>query len=162
MELSGEVLSGMFFHGMPGPQFISHRAFRLLQQELPNTAVFWINATDPASCAGLDLPELKGSLPKRLTGNYLVYRGSEIVLIAERNGEKLTFRAPPDDPEMQEYLSLFRHLLTREFQPKRRIRVKSINDLDAATSPYVDPFRTSFEVVRDAKAILLYRTYATP
>ena len=30
MELSGEVQAGRFFHGMPGPQFIAHRAFRLL------------------------------------------------------------------------------------------------------------------------------------
>ncbi len=35
MELSGEVMAGIFFHGIPGPQFISHRAFRRLQRKLP-------------------------------------------------------------------------------------------------------------------------------
>ena len=29
MELSGEILAGHFFEGVPGPQFASHRAFRL-------------------------------------------------------------------------------------------------------------------------------------
>ena len=34
MELSGEVMSGVFFHGIPGPQFISHRAFRTFAAEI--------------------------------------------------------------------------------------------------------------------------------
>ncbi len=32
MELSGEVLAGYFFEGIPGPQFISPQAFRRLQR----------------------------------------------------------------------------------------------------------------------------------
>ncbi len=35
MELSGEILSGYFFEGIPGAQFISHEAFRFLQEPLP-------------------------------------------------------------------------------------------------------------------------------
>ncbi len=34
MELSGEVLTGYFFEGVPGPQFISHEAFRMLQNKI--------------------------------------------------------------------------------------------------------------------------------
>jgi ATP-dependent Lhr-like helicase len=38
MELSGEVLTGWFFRGVPGPQFISHQAFRMLQRKFPEGA----------------------------------------------------------------------------------------------------------------------------
>jgi ATP-dependent Lhr-like helicase len=55
MELSGEVLTGYFFHGVPGPQFISHEAFRMLQRKLPQDVIFWVPATDPASLCGLKL-----------------------------------------------------------------------------------------------------------
>lgn len=40
MELSGEILVGHFFSGIPGPQFMSHRAFRQLSRGLPEDAVF--------------------------------------------------------------------------------------------------------------------------
>jgi ATP-dependent Lhr-like helicase len=53
MELSGEVLSGHFFQGISGPQFISHEAFRMLRDPLPQDAVFWVNAADSASSAVL-------------------------------------------------------------------------------------------------------------
>jgi ATP-dependent Lhr-like helicase len=55
MELSGEVLSGYFFEGITGLQFVSHEAFRMLQEALPQDAVFWINAADPASLCGLGM-----------------------------------------------------------------------------------------------------------
>ncbi len=66
MELSGEVLSGYFFAGTSGPQFISHEAFRMLQEPLPAEAVFWINAADPASLCGLGLEALAG-LPRPIS-----------------------------------------------------------------------------------------------
>jgi ATP-dependent Lhr-like helicase len=50
MELSGEVMTGYFFEGIPGPQFISHEAFRMLGKKLPEDAVYWMSA-GPV-CAG--------------------------------------------------------------------------------------------------------------
>ena len=157
MELSGEVLAGSFFIGIPGPQFISHKAFRVLQRAIPEDRVFWINATDPASLCGMPLDALKGTLPRRLSGNHLVYRGMKTVLISERNGKTLTFNVPPDDPGITEYTIVLRHLLTRSFQPLRRITIEKINETDAAKSPYLDGFRTSFDVMVDYKQVILYR-----
>ena len=84
MELSGEVLSGYFFEGPAGPQFISQEAFRMLQEPLPQDTVFWINATDPASLCGVALPS---ALPPRVPSTYLVYQGSRLVLVARSDGE---------------------------------------------------------------------------
>jgi ATP-dependent Lhr-like helicase len=157
MELSGEVLAGCFFHGIPGPQFISHQAFRALQGGLSEDAVYFINATDPASLCGATLDALRGKLPRRMTSTHLVYHGRNLMMVSERNGKTLTFNAPPDHPRLQEYLCALRRLLTREFQPMRRITVETINEQDASRSPYVDALRASFEVAIDFKHVILYR-----
>ncbi len=159
MELSGEVLAGYFFHGIPGPQFISHQAFRRLQRRLPEDTVYWINATDPASLCGIQLEAIRGSLPKRIAGTHLVYRGTRLVATSRRNGRNLIFNVPPDDPHLPEYISPLRHLLTRQFQSVRRITIETINDEEAARSPYLDVLRTAFDVTIDYKSVTLYRRY---
>jgi ATP-dependent Lhr-like helicase len=159
MELSGEVLAGYFFHGIPGPQFISHQAFRRLQRKLPEDAVYWINATDPVSLCGIQLEAIKGSLPKRVNGTHLVYHGTRLVAISRRNGRNLTFNVPHDDPHLPEYISPLRHLLTRQFQPVPRISIETINDEEAVHSPYLDVLRTTFDVTIDHKNVILYRRY---
>ena len=157
MELSGEVLTGYFFKGIPGPQFISHRAFRLLQQGLPKEPIYWLNATDPASLCGVQLEGLSGPLFKRVDGTHLVYRGARLVLASRRKGRIIDFLVPPDDPQLSRYLEVFRHLLTREFRPVRRVIVETINDEPAVVSPYLDVLRRNFDVVVDIKQVSLYR-----
>jgi ATP-dependent Lhr-like helicase len=157
MELSGEILSGYFFAGIPGPQFISHRGFHILRHHLKESNVFWISAMDPSSLCGMPLDSIKGMLLRRLAGTHLVYRGHKVVLISQRNGKKLTFNVAADDPQIQEYLIVFRHLLTRRFRPLRQITVETINEEDASRSPFVDVLRVSFDVLVDYKPLVLYR-----
>lgn len=157
MELSGEILSGHFFSGIPGPQFLSHEAFRLLQKPLPRDAVFWLNAMDPVSPCGLSLETEMSRLPKRLAGNHLVYHGNQLVMISERQGRLLTFFIEPDHANIQQYLSPLRHLLFRSFQPRRSIAVDRINDIEAIKSPYLGALRTSFDILTDADTVTLYR-----
>lgn len=160
MELSGEVLTGYFFHGLPGPQFISHRAFRMLQGKLPEDSIFAISAADPASLCGVRMEALRGKLPRRLAGTHLVYHGSRLVLESRRGGKSLVFHVSADDDSLQAYLGLFQHLLTRRFQPVRRIVVEQINGDDAARSPYADAFRIGFDVDLDFRNLVLYRRHA--
>ena len=157
MELSGEVLSGYFFHGIPGPQFISHRAFRLLQRKLPEDVVYWVNAIDPTSLCGVQLDALRGNLPKRVDRTHLVYQGKRLVLVSKRSGKSLTFHVPPDDPDLQRYLCSLRHLLTRRFRPLHRITIETINEDHAVRSPYLDALRASFDVMIDYKSVILCR-----
>ncbi len=135
MELSGEILSGYFFKGVPGPQFISQEAFRMLQEPLPETAVFRINATDPASWCGLpvDLPE---RLPPRVPSTHLVYHGSRLVIVSKRFGRSIEIRAAADDERLRDYLALFKDVLVREFNPRSRIIVETVNGDAATSSPY--------------------------
>jgi ATP-dependent Lhr-like helicase len=157
MELSGEVMAGVFFHGIPGPQFISHEAFHSLQRKLPEDAVYWMNATDPASFCGIQLDSLRGKLPARVAGTHLVYRGTKLVAVSRRNGKDLMFHVPPDDPHLPEYLVSLRHLLTRQFQPVRRIAIETVNGEKAPQSPYIHALRTSFDVLTDYRYVNLYR-----
>lgn len=160
MELSGEVLTGYFFHGIPGPQFISHKAFHSIRRVLSEDIVYWISATDPSSLCGIPLKGLKGRLPRRVAGTHLVYRGSSLVLVSQQSGKRLTFHVLPDDPMMQDYLEFLRVIMARGFQPFRRIVIESINGKPAHTSPYADVFRASFDVSAGYKDITLYSRIA--
>jgi ATP-dependent Lhr-like helicase len=157
MELSGEVRTGIFFHGIPGPQFISHRAFRRLQRKLPEDVIYWINATDPASLCGIQLDSVRGMLPARVATTHLVYRGNRLIVVSKRNGKDLLFKVAPDDPSLSEYMVVLRHLLTRKFQPVKRVSIETINGEKATHSPYLPALRTFSDVAVDYKNVTLYR-----
>lgn len=157
MELSGEVLAGCFFNGIPGPQFISPRAFRIIQRNLPDNAIYAVNAMDPLSLCGIQLDSLKGTMPRRIPGTHCVYRGTHLVMISERNGSSVTFNVDPHDPDIYQILSPLRQMLARSFQPLHRITLETINGADAAGSGYRDCFHNSFEVEKDFRHLVLYR-----
>jgi ATP-dependent helicase Lhr and Lhr-like helicase len=158
MELSGELLSGNFFSGIPGLQFISHEAYRRLEKGLPDDLVYWINAADPASLCGTGLDGLKEELPSRLPSTHLVYRGATLVLISRRYGKELDFKVPPDDPRLTEYLSFFKVLLTREFNPLKRVTVEKINETAPAASPYARAMK-EFGFEESYEGLELWRRY---
>ncbi len=158
MELSGEVLSGAFFEGIGGLQFISPEALGRVQAALPEDAVFWMNATDPASACGLNLKALKSLLPARQAATFLVFHGARPVLIARKNSLELTIQAQPDSPHLPRYFALFKDLLNREFNPRRSIRVEKINAAPALDSPYA-PALKAMGFVKDHKGFELRRRY---
>ena len=136
MELSGELLSGSFFHGIPGLQFVSHEGFRMLARGLSEDAVFWLNAVDPASLCGVGLEGVKDELPPRIPWTHLVYHGTRLVVVSRRFGKELRIDVPPDDSHLPEYLAFFRVLVSREFNPRKRIIVERINGAPAGQSAY--------------------------
>ncbi len=156
MELSGEVVTGYFFHGIPGLQFMSPAALRLLPRSLPQDAVYWFNAADPASMCGVQLDAVRGTLPPRRPSTHLVFRGARLVMASQRHGKDVMFHVPPDDPDLARYLGPLHHLLTRPVAPFRSITVETVNDQPAANSPYLELLRMAFEVVPDYKTITLY------
>jgi ATP-dependent helicase Lhr and Lhr-like helicase len=158
MELSGEIVSGSFFTGIPGLQFMSQEAFRMLSGGLPGETVYWVNATDPVSLCGSGLEGLPYRLPARLPSTHLVHRGERLVLVSKRFGKDLELLVPPEEPQLPEYLAFFRTLLTREFNPLKRVFVERINGVPAATSPYAAVFREfGFQVAY--KGLELWRKY---
>ena len=159
MELSGEILSGQFFEGITGLQFISPAAFRELQEGLPEDAIFWMNAMDPASPSGLGLEELKQSVPARRPSNHLVYHGSQRVVTSQRSGGELEVAVPPDHPDLERYLGFLAVLLTRQFAPKRAITVETINGIPATDSPYAAVLERHFQASREPSGVKLRRRF---
>ncbi|MBJ6749646.1 DEAD/DEAH box helicase [Geomonas anaerohicana] len=141
MEMSGELISGNFFDGIPGLQFVSQEAYRLLERGLLQDEIFWVNAADPASLCGSGLEGLREALPSRIPSTHLVYHGSHLVLISRRYGKELEFRTGADDSRLESYLALFRTLVSRDFNPLKRITVERINGDPAKESEYAEALR---------------------
>ncbi len=159
MELSGEVLAGHFFDGLPGPQFASRSAFRQLKDGLPEDPIFWMSAVDPASPSGLGVEALRGRFPARRPSTHLVFHGSRLVVVSKRGGGELEIGVAPDHPHLAEYLGFLKNPLTRQFAPVRSIDVERINEQDAAGSPYRTALDELFSVTRERGGLRLRRRY---
>jgi len=137
MEFSGEVVTGRFFDGIHGLQFALPAALEELAAEPDSEdAVWWLNAADPASLCGADLPTLKGRLPSRLSSTHVVFHGAEVVVVSRRRARDLEIRVPPDAPRLAEYLSFVKVLTGRDARPMSAIHVERINAEPALSSPY--------------------------
>ncbi len=159
MELSGEVLAGQFFQGVRGLQLISQAAFRELRRGLPEDAVWWLAAGDPASLCGVEIEGLKASLPARQATTYLVYHGRRPVLVAKRRGRELDPRVGPDHPHLESYLGVLKMLLTRDVQPLPSIDVETIAGEPAVASPYRAKLAEIFHVTAEPRALKLWKRY---
>ena len=159
MELSGEIVGGHFFEGISGLQFASHAAVRVLREGLPEDAIFWMNAADPASPAGLGLEGLQGSTPARRASNHLVFHGSRRVISSSGNGGRLEIAVAPDHPDLERYLGFMKNLLSRHQEPLRVVDLSEINGAPAADSEYAPIFRRLFETTREGSRLRLRKRY---
>ncbi len=159
MELSGEVLAGHFFRGVRGLQFVSRSAFRELKRGLPEDAVYWLSAADPASLCGVDVEGLKGKLPARHATTHLVYHGARLVVVSKRKGRELEIRVGAEHPHLGDYFTFLKVLLTRDFQPLKAIDVETINGEPAQKSPYCAALGEIFRLERDVKSVKLWKRY---
>lgn len=159
MELGGEVLAGHFFQGLSGLQFIAPEALEALRWGLPQDAVLWMNAADPASICGLAIEGLSWRPPARRPTTHLVMEGSRPVMISRRSGCELRILLAADDPKLAEALQLFRDWLTRSFDPMTSIAIEKINGKTAPESEYLAVFKREFTVSAEPGRILLWRDY---
>ncbi len=159
MELAGEVVSGRFFEGVNGLQFMDHRAWRQLERGLPEDRLWWLCATDPASPCGLGLDTFPARLPRRAAPNLLVFHGRQLVVTAEASGRKLRIEPRPDHPLLADYLGFLATMLGRRVQPMRHVDVESINDAPAAESPYRAAFEKRFHITRHGDGLRVSRRF---
>ena len=158
MELSGEIVSGSFFTGVPGLQFCSQAALRALNRPLPEDAVWWMNACDPASLCGNGIDSLRGALPPRLPSTHIVYHDRALVLVSRRNGAEIVVNVPPDHPRLPDYFEFFGVLIGRRERPLKMIETESVNGTPAIDSPY-RPALTNFGFVKEYKTLVLRKRY---
>jgi ATP-dependent helicase Lhr and Lhr-like helicase len=161
MELAGEVVGGHFIDHAPGPQFISPALQSTLVRGLDREAIFYLNATDPASCCGLGLAGEGLELPARREGTHLVYHGNRLVLVSARQGRSLTFFVEPSDAYILNYLEVFDHILKYRMNGKSGILIESINDQPAPGSPYLAAMRRRFEVSVEPNTATVYHPWTS-
>jgi ATP-dependent Lhr-like helicase len=136
MELGGEVLTGHFFEDVPGLQFASPAAYRMLKGGVDEESIYWMNAADPACLSGIPHAELRPGYPDRLRTTWIVFRGGAPALIMRKNGLELDFLVEPSDPGIPEMLRVFRMLLTRDWHPLTAVKVQLVNGEPPEQSAY--------------------------
>ncbi|MDA0978709.1 MAG: ATP-dependent helicase, partial [Proteobacteria bacterium] len=156
MELGGEVISGHFFEGISGPQFMTPASLRVFQANRDDQ-VFFINATDPVSPSGLGLGIHGDRLPRRIATNYLVYQGARLVMTVARRGRDLQIELEPGDEKLAACFEVLHHLCYRAIDPVRQLQIDTINGRDAISSPYRSALESVFNVYSDYRSITLQR-----
>jgi ATP-dependent Lhr-like helicase len=101
MELAGELAAGRFFSGINSLQFASPRIGVELEEAEALDGIFSMNAADPASLSGLQVPEGIPELPPRLGTARLCFRGSRLIASSSRSGTSLDIRVPPEDGDLE-------------------------------------------------------------
>ena len=151
MELSGEVVSGLFFEAFSGPQFALPQAVRQLERLSKPQATFWISALDPVSPCGLGL-RIEG-LPQRRLGNHLGYFEGELAVVSESFARRLTIRLDVDDPGLDALLPN----LARMCAARKRLATETINGEPAKLSPYLAVLSRHLQAVTDHKGVYFER-----
>lgn len=148
MELSGEVVQGLFFEQLAGPQFASPSALKHMRQQPAANGTFWCSALDPISpCGlGLDWPDL----PQRRAQNYLSFSGGDLALVVLNRGRQLHFHIDPQDDNLGRALELLEVLAKRA-----RVCVQTINGDSAIASPWRVALEKNLNCFSDHKAIYI-------
>ena len=153
MELGGEVVSGLFFNGLSGPQFALPQAVRRFETPVRPGATFWINALDPISPCGLGLGESAAApemaLPQRLLANHLGWFEGELAIVSEHFAKRLRIALPPDHLGLDALLPHLAALCRR----RRRLATETINGEPPGRSPYLPALARHLKPVADHKGV---------
>jgi ATP-dependent Lhr-like helicase len=162
MELAGELAAGRFFAGINSLQFASPAIAGELEEAENYRALFWMNAADPASLAGLEPGNPPGSagtpeprLPARSRNNRLYYRGAELLALSVKNGKELEIFIPPEDPAAGELTELIKAPHARKVQGEKKLVIETINNTGAGRSAWAELFSTA-GFVRDRGKLFLW------
>jgi ATP-dependent Lhr-like helicase len=157
MELAGELTAGRFFAGVNSLQFASPGIAGELEEAENCRALFWMNAADPASLAGLDLESPPGSagarLPARSRNNRLYYRGADLLALSVKNGKELEIFISPQDPAAGDLAAMIK--ATGRGQGEKKPVIEKINKAAAARSEWAELF-TAAGFVRDRGKLFLW------
>jgi ATP-dependent Lhr-like helicase len=126
-------VAGRFFSGVDSLQFARPGIERELEAAEAETAVYWMNAADPASPAGLNVSGLDKRLPPRTASSRLCFRGPDLIAVSARKGRELRIFIPPDDPDLPKALGF---LAAGRSGGGKKVLVETINGASASRSEY--------------------------
>jgi ATP-dependent Lhr-like helicase len=154
MELAGELAAGRFFAGVNSLQFAPPRILKDLEEAEALGGIFWINAADPASIAGLGVEGLDPRLPPRSAAGRLCFRGPELIAFSSGRFKDLRIYLRGGDPDLPALLSFLKMPRLRKVQPEPKIRVETINGKPAAGGEYAGALKELGFIADRGKLIL--------
>jgi ATP-dependent Lhr-like helicase len=155
LELAGELIAGRFFEGIDSLQFAAPDIAAELEAGDEEKRIYWMNACDPASPAGLSARGFDPRLPPRIAANRLCFQGAELAAVSCRGGKDLNIFLQSEDPALPEALAGFT-FSSRRVKPLRRIIVETINGEPAAVSPYT-VFLKNMGFMAERKRLILWQ-----
>ncbi len=149
LELSGELVSGCFFSGLEGAQFLTQEALGVFRDDTFSSSSIFMNACDPASPCGI-VPEAScsdpekvlagtalGVLPSRLPANRVFYDRGTLVASSKKDHRDISIVLKPGDAATGIFFSHIARVKSRSILPSRVI-VEKINGIAASSSPFRD------------------------
>jgi ATP-dependent helicase Lhr and Lhr-like helicase len=161
MELAGELVTGRFFGGVASLQFASPRIVSELEEAEAERGIYWMNAADPASPAGLAVEsvirgaERDAPAIRRTASSRLCFRGAELLAFSNRSCQELEIFIPPDDSDIVEALEFVKVSKTRKAHKENKIIVEKINGASASSSAYSEVLST-LGFVKDRGRMVLW------
>ncbi|MCL2210883.1 MAG: DEAD/DEAH box helicase [Treponema sp.] len=143
MELAGELVTGRFFTGINSLQFASPSIAAQLEHAESINDIYWMNAADPASIAGLEIEGLRYKLCARSAGNRLYFKGAALIAVCAKNGKELQIHIGANDPDIPALIALLKIPRTRNVMPEKKIVVEKINGVEGAKSIFAGSFKES-------------------
>jgi ATP-dependent Lhr-like helicase len=134
MELAGELVAGRFFAGVNSLQFAPPRILKDLEEAESLKEIFWMNAADPASPAGLGAGGLDPRLPPRSAAARVCFRGSELAAVSSGGFKHLWIHVDGEDPELPAILAFLATPRLRKVRPEKKVCVETVNGKPAASS----------------------------
>jgi ATP-dependent Lhr-like helicase len=144
LELAGELVSGHFFDGIDGPQFMAREQLAAFRDGAGLQGPWTVNACDPAApgasviSAGL----WPGSVPARVATTRITSLGSEIACVSRRSYRELDISVDPEHEMLPAILAFFGEARNRDIDPVGRIILEKINRRTASSSPYASVLKT--------------------
>jgi ATP-dependent Lhr-like helicase len=154
MELAGELVAGRFFSGINSLQFASPRIGEELEEAEAADRIFSVNAADPASLSGLQVPGGVPELPPRLISARLCFKGSRLIASSSRSGKSLEIRIPPEDPDLTRVTEFAVFPRRRAMHPEKKILIETVNGKTAALGEYAAAFKEAGFVNDRGKLVL--------
>ena len=143
MELAGELVAGRFFSGINSLQFATLKIAEELENAEADNGIYWMNAADPASPAGLSIEGIlsgcgtdSNQTIRRVSSSRLCFRGAELLAASSRGGKDLEIYIKPDDPDITGALSFIKIPKTRNVHPENKITIEKVNGKAAGASVY--------------------------
>jgi ATP-dependent Lhr-like helicase len=136
MELAGVLSAGRFFSGIASLQFASPSIAEELSRADSEQGIYWMNAADPASPAGLSIEGLDPRLPPRVGTARLCFRGQELIAVSTKSGKDISIFINADDPDMVSVTKFIIAPKQRKVHPEKKLVVEHINGQSAAACVY--------------------------